>query len=86
MLAKQCSQILEANNEKLQTALDSVSELNGVVKHLKKESVKQSNAIAELKMERTVLNNRLEAALSELYRKTGNTTFTMKEKLMITPR
>lgn len=86
MVAAQCAQIIEQNNEKLNAALDAVSELNGVVKYLKKESEKQSDTISELKMEKTVLNSRLEAVICELYKRTGSTAFTVQEELVITPR
>eukprot|EP00210_Caulerpa_lentillifera_P003888 g3715.t1 len=86
VLAVQCSKILEENNAKLKAALDAVSELNGIVKCLKKQSQDQSKVISELKVEKKVLSNRLDTALSELYMKTGNATFTTREKLLITPR
>lgn len=86
VVAAQCSEIIEQNNEKLNAALDAVSELNGVVKYLKKESEKQSDMISDLKMEKTVLNNRLEAVIAELYKRTGSTAFTVQENLMFTPR
>lgn len=86
LVATQCSQIIQQNNKKLNAALDAVSELNGVVKYLKKESEKQSDIISDLKMEKTVLNSKLEAVIGELYKRTGSTALTVQEKLMITPR
>eukprot|EP00210_Caulerpa_lentillifera_P000002 g2.t1 len=86
VLVSQCSQIVKQNNEKLSEALGAVSELNGIVKYLKKESEKHLNTISDLKMEKSILNNRLEAVLNELHKATGSTAFTVKEKLRITPQ
>lgn len=85
-VTRHCSLILEENNRELQSAVQLVTELTGVVKFLKRKEKEQENMIAELKMDKRAMRHRLDAALGEIYKQTGNSTFTLSERFLITPR
>lgn len=82
----QCADVMQQNNGQLKSALQMVIELQGVVKHLKRREQELGDVIAELKKDKSVLNDRLDSALEEIFKFTGNRTFTMQERLVITPR
>ena len=84
-LVAQCSAALQDNNAQLRAAHQLASELSGVVECLKEDAQKKADLITELKVEKDLLNGRLEAALDEIYRTTGNSTCTVRERLPMMP-
>lgn len=85
-VALHCESILEDSNSQLHSALQLVAELSGVVKYLKQREKKQADQIQELMMDKSLLSKRLESAFAEIYKQTGNPTWTLKERMVFTPR